>query len=196
MTEASEQPGRIQFELPAWLAKLARQPEPLADVNARMALVLEAARRNIRERSGGPFAAGVFERDSGRLVSLGVNLVTTQGLSMLHAEMVALSLAQRRLDSFDLAAPGLPPLQLVSSTEPCAMCAGAIPWSGVRGLVCGATGADAEAIGFDEGEKPENWVSAMQARGIEVTTGVLRMEAQAILRTYSETQGQIYNPRH
>ena len=40
-----------------------------------MAAVIDFSRRNFREGTGGPFAAGVFERDSGRLVVIGVNRV-------------------------------------------------------------------------------------------------------------------------
>jgi tRNA(Arg) A34 adenosine deaminase TadA len=65
----------------------------ITDINDRMAFVVEASRRNVQNKTGGPFAAAVFEKESARLISLGVNLVTTQHLSMLHAEMVAISLA-------------------------------------------------------------------------------------------------------
>ena len=41
--------------------------------------------------------------------------------------------------------------EMVASTQPCAMCLGATPWSGIRRLVCGARDEDAEEIGFDEG---------------------------------------------
>ena len=58
--------------------------------------------------------------------------------------------------------------ELVSSCEPCAMCLGATLWSGVRRLVTGATKADAEAIGYDEGPVfPESYAH-LERRGIEV----------------------------
>jgi tRNA(Arg) A34 adenosine deaminase TadA len=49
---------------------------------------------------------------------------------------------------------------MVVSTEPCALCLGAIPWSGIRRLVCGARDEDARSIGFDEGEKVPYWIGA------------------------------------
>jgi len=73
------------------------------------------------------------------------------------------------------------------------MCLGAIPWSGVRRVVCGATGEDACAIGFDEGAKPADWVGELRKRGITVVRGVLQTEAQAVLRQYIERGGVIYN---
>jgi tRNA(Arg) A34 adenosine deaminase TadA len=157
-----------------------------------MALAIDLAAENARRGSGGPFGAAVFERRSGRLVAAGVNRVVAAGLSCAHAEMIAISLAQRVRGTYDLAAPGRPPLELVSSSEPCAMCFGAIPWSGVTRLVCGARASDAEAIGFDEGPKPRAWVRALEARGIAVVRDVRRKEAVAVLRAYGEASGEIY----
>jgi tRNA(Arg) A34 adenosine deaminase TadA len=74
------------------------------------------------------------------------------------------------------------------------MCLGAIPWSGLRGLVCGARVADAEAIGFDEGSRPRGWVSALERRGLRVVRDVRRAEARAVLREYAEAGGALYGP--
>lgn len=161
----------------------------------RMALVIDAARRNIREGAGGPFAAAIFERKSGFLVALGVNLVVPAGLSMLHAEMLAFALAQQRLGSYDLGQSGLPAHELVTSSEPCAMCFGATFWSGVRHLCIGARNEDALAVGFDEGPKPSDWVHELDLRGISVERDLLRNEAVAVLREYHSRGGDIYNGR-
>jgi len=158
-----------------------------------MALAIDLARRNSADGKAGPFGAAVFEAETGRLVSMGVNLVEPAQCSILHAEIVALILAQRRMGTFDLGAPGLPAMELVSSAEPCAMCLGAIPWSGARRLVCGARDEDARAIGFDEGHKPPDWVAGLESRGIVVVRDVLRKEAAAVLRRYKEIGGVIYN---
>jgi len=137
----------------------------------------------------------VFEGATGRLVSAGVNLVETANCSIAHAEIVAISLAQRAVGHYDLGCEGMPRCELVTSTEPCAMCLGAIPWSGVRRVVCGARGEDACAIGFDEGAKPADWVGELRRREIEVVRGVLREEAKAVLQQYAGTGGTIYNAR-
>jgi tRNA(Arg) A34 adenosine deaminase TadA len=75
------------------------------------------------------------------------------------------------------------------------MCLGAIPWSGVRHVVTGAHDADAREIGFDEGPKVSNWMSALEERGIAVTTGVQRQSARDVLQAYRKAGGEIYNPR-
>jgi hypothetical protein len=61
-------------------------------------------------------------------------------------------------------------------------------------VVCGARGDDACAIGFDEGAKPADWISALRNRGIDVVRDVLRDEAQAVLQQYRDDGGLIYNP--
>jgi len=159
-----------------------------------MQFVIRAARRNVEE-GGGPFAAGIFEQETGKLVSLGVNLVESRNCSILHAEMVAIMLAQQRLGTYDLGGSDLPVHELVSSAEPCAMCFGAIPWSGVRSLVTGASGEDVRSIGFDEGAKPENWIEELESRDIRVRTGVEREQAKKVLRLYQQSGGRIYNSK-
>jgi tRNA(Arg) A34 adenosine deaminase TadA len=124
-----------------------------------------------------------------------VNLVLTLNLSVFHAEILALTLAQRQLGTYDLGAAGLPGHELVASTEPCAMCLGAIVWSGIRGLVSGAAGADARSIGFDEGPKPHDWRAALGQRGIAVEPEIRRDAAAEVLAEYARLGGRIYNSR-
>ena len=61
-------------------------------------------------------------------------------------------------------------------------------------IVCGACGADAAAIGFDEGAKPADWVGALHKRGVDVIRNVLRPEARDVLQEYARAGGLIYNP--
>ena len=164
-------------------------------VEDRMRFVVELSRLNVRKGTGGPFGAAVFERETGRLLAPGVNLVVGSGCSVFHAEMVAIMVAQRVVGTFDLGGKDLPPYELVASTEPCAMCLGATPWSGVRHLVCGARDEDARAVGFDEGAKMAEWAGSLEDRGISVERSVLREEAVAVLREYAERGGEIYNSR-
>ena len=75
------------------------------------------------------------------------------------------------------------------------MCFGSIPWSGVRRVVTAARDEDARSIGFDEGPKLSQWQQALEARGIEVKTDVLRDAAADVLKLYASGQGIIYNSR-
>lgn len=186
----------VELRLPGWIEEFVPDPDQTYPTpEDRMRLAVELSRENVRRGTGGPFGAAIFERDTGRLVAPGVNLVVTEGCSVFHAEMVAIMVAQQKMGSFDLGAEGLSVHELVASTEPCAMCLGATPWSGVLGLLCGARDGDAGAIGFDEGPKPPRWMDRLEERGITVTRDVLRKEAVAVLRQYAVTGGEIYNSR-
>ena len=187
---------QVEFSLPGWLEEFLAEPETVyADVEERMRLVIELSRLNVDHETGGPFGAGIFDLSTNRLVAPGVNLVTTSNLSTTHAEMVAIMVAQRVVGHFDLGGSGRPPYELVASTEPCAQCFGATPWSGVRRLVCGARDEDARAIGFDEGPKMPDWAEALEERGISVVKDACRDEAAAVLRHYVNSGGVIYNSR-
>ncbi|MGE5318937.1 MAG: nucleoside deaminase [Hyphomicrobiaceae bacterium] len=184
----------LRFELPEFLVRANMRELVLPQGEDRMRFVLGLARENIAA-GGGPFAAAVFEHDSGRLLAAGANRVIASGYSCAHAEMIALSLAQRRLKHYDLGAASFPHCELVSSAEPCIMCLGAVLWSGVRYLSCGARAEDVAALGFDEGPKPPDWIGALRRRGIEVSSDVLRDEACVILREYQAAGRPIYNAR-
>jgi tRNA(Arg) A34 adenosine deaminase TadA len=187
----------VTLRLPDWVEDLLPRSEDriFPTVEERMRFAIELSRSNIHKGSGGPFGAAIFERETGRLLAPGVNLVTSLECSVFHAEIVAIMVAQSVIGDFDLGGPGRPSFELVASTEPCAMCLGATPWSGVRHLVCGARDEDAERVGFDEGAKPSEWVPTLERRGITVQRDVLREEAASVLREYAESGGEIYNAR-
>lgn len=179
---------RYSAELPAWvLDELGAVDEPLTTDEDRMRLVHRLAARNFREGTGGPFAALVVETDTGKLVSAGVNVVLSSGLSSSHAEVVALSLAQTRLGRWDLGASGQPARELVVNWRPCAQCYGAVIWSGVTRLVIAGSGPELEELsGFDEGPARDDWSEQLEQRGISVRSDVLREEALAVFRSYGE----------
>jgi tRNA(Arg) A34 adenosine deaminase TadA len=183
----------MTIRFPGWVEPfLAGSPRTFPTPEERMGFVIQLSRLNIRHGSGGPFGAAVFDRD-GLLIAPGINLVASSNCSLLHAEMVALACAQQALGRFDIGDGGRVDCDLYASTEPCAMCFGAIPWSGVSGLACGARGGDARAIGFDEGPKLSDWVGALTRRGISVQRDLLRHEACAVLSEYAAKGGVIYN---
>lgn len=183
--------------LPSWATQeLQNLPEFLPSLNERMAQVLRFARLNVEHETGGPFAAGVFERDSGRPIVIGVNRVVPSNCSSAHAEIMAISLAQKTLGVYDLGGPGLPAHQLVVNWRPCAMCYGATIWSGVRSLVIAGAGPELEEItGFDEGPVHPEWRAELAKRGIELVEDVLREQALAGYRAFAAGRHLVYNPR-
>jgi tRNA(Arg) A34 adenosine deaminase TadA len=184
----------IIIRLPRWVRSFLEKSEKIfPDMEDRMRFTIELSRQNVEHESGGPFAAAVFD-NTGRLIAPGVNIVMTSNCSVFHAEITAIVLAQKILGRYDISDGGRVHYELYATTEPCAMCFGALPWSGIRQLVCGARDEDARAIGFDEGPKLKNWILALNERNIHVVRDVLREEAADVLRSYAKSGGLIYNP--
>jgi tRNA(Arg) A34 adenosine deaminase TadA len=184
-------------DLPAWAEAENRSlPDAIESLEDRMRTVIRFAERNFEEDTGGPFAAGIFEVRTGKVVVVGVNRVVPCGVSIAHAEVVTISLAQRKLGTFDLGGPGMPAYQLVVNGRPCAMCFGSIPWSGVRSVAIGASGDQIETLaGFDEGPIHPNWQRELAERGIEVVEDVLAEEACRVFRRFAASGQPIYNGR-
>ncbi len=193
----SRQDMSVTLTLPEWaIAELDQLPEFLPTVEERMAEVIRFSRLNLEENTGGPFAAGVFERESGRLIVIGVNRVVPSNCTSAHAEVMALSLAQKILGTWDLGGQGLPAHQLVVNWRPCAMCYGATIWSGIRSVVIAGSGPELEEItGFDEGPVHPHWRREWQRRGIELIEDVLREEAILVYRQFAASQQLVYNSR-
>ena len=59
----------ISLQLPAWVDRfVADSPRVFPEIDDRMRFVLELSRRNVRNKTGGPFGAAVFDSD-GRLIA-------------------------------------------------------------------------------------------------------------------------------
>lgn len=183
----------LVFRVPAWLTKWeVLLPEIVESDEAAMRVALDAAQMNVGQKTGGPFGAVVVDATDRKILSVGVNLVLFSCSSVLHAEMVALMRTQLRRRFHKVGGASNLPATLYTSAEPCAMCMGAIPWSGIDRVVCGASDEDVRKTGFDEGHKPSDWVTGYASRGIAVTTGVLRDEAVNVLEDYRRAGGVFY----
>lgn len=192
MTLAQE----FSASLPEWLlVELSALPSELPTREERMDLVNALADRNWREGNGGPFAAIVVDAETGALVSVGVNVVLSTGISAMHAEVMALGLAQRGVGRWDLGAAGAH-LELVVNWRPCVMCYGATMWSGIRSLVVAGEGPLLEELtGFDEGPVVADWAAQFERRGIAVSVGTRGAEAIEVFRAYGASESVVYNAR-
>lgn len=179
----------VTWKLPDWMFEELDLSSVRRTDAEKMELAIELARRNVLH-GGGPFGAVVFDADTGTPFSIGANMVVGQGCSLLHAEIVALAFADARLGTYTLRSGNY---ELVTSSEPCVQCLGALFWSGLRRLVCGARVADAEAAGFDEGPRGADWKEQLARRDITVTEGVLVESARAVLVEYKARGGVVYN---
>lgn len=95
------------------------------------------------KNGGGPFGAVIVK--DGKIISTGVNRVTTNNDPTAHAEVTAIRKASKKLGTYDLAG-----CQIYTSCEPCPMCLGAVYWAHLDKMYFGNTKTDAKNIGFDD----------------------------------------------
>ena len=185
----------LNLELPEWIDTfLAEYPVVISSMETQMRFVLDLTERNIREKTGGPFGAAVFEQESGKLVSVGVNVVVEQNCSAAHAEMMALMLAQKKIGHYDLGDARSVKHRLVTSGKMCAMCLGNVCWSGIKEVVSSAEPEDVERItGFDEGPTPPDYNDQLKLRGINLVPELLREQGKKVLQLYIDQNGKVYN---
>jgi tRNA(Arg) A34 adenosine deaminase TadA len=183
-------PLQLHLTMPVWVHDFEFAAIYPGD-EAKVALTIELARRNVEARSGGPFGAAVFNATD-RIVAIGVNRVLQQSCSVAHAETMACMLAQQRLQRSRLNEEG-GPITLATSAQPCCQCYGATFWAGIDRLLIGARSEDVMALTeFDEGPLPADWIGELAVRGIEVVRDIEREAAREVLRAYGEGGGARY----
>ncbi|NTW34205.1 MAG: nucleoside deaminase [Bacteroidetes bacterium] len=108
-----------------------------------MSEAIQLAVENVKSGNGGPFGAVIVK--DGKIISRGVNMVTSSNDPTAHAEVVAIRNACKSLSSFQLDG-----CQIYSSCEPCPMCLGAIYWARPAKLYFAGSKKDAADIDFDD----------------------------------------------
>ena len=169
----------IFIKLPKWVDRLALRGEVFSHDIQKIRLSIKLANENRKLGKGRPFGAAVFERESGRLISVGLNLVSVYNNPFLHAELVALLEAQQSLRGCTNPDEILKNCELAASSEPCAMCLGAAWYTGIRRVVFGSLAADAIKFGFGGGPAVDKSFNKM-----EIVPGVCADEALAVLEKF------------
>ncbi|MEX1333816.1 MAG: nucleoside deaminase [Candidatus Limnocylindrales bacterium] len=127
-----------------------------ADDLRLLRLAIDVAAR-ARARGNHPFGA-VLASAQGEVLLEGENTVATDEDVMGHAELNLVRQASRAFTRDELASTSL-----YSSTEPCAMCSGAIYWSGIGRVVYALPEA---RLGEFTGADPENPTMHLSARAV------------------------------
>lgn len=180
----------ITLTLPDWIDEEVGSRAYASD-EERVALAIRLSRRNVAERTGGPFGAVVFD-EAGHVVAAGVNRVMPEHCSVAHAEMMAFLAAQARTKRWRLNDDGRR-YTLATSAQPCCQCYGASFWAGIDELLIGARSSDVMALSeFDEGPLPADWIGELEKRGIAVRRDILRDEACDVFRFYAQMDGASY----
>lgn len=181
----------INLNLPDWMTDGASDKHRYADDADRVGLAIALAQSNVRQATGGPFGAVIFD-DEGWVVAAGVNRVLPERCSLAHAEIMAYMGAQKALARARLNEDGRS-YTLATSAQPCCQCYGATIWAGIDTLLIGARSEDVmELTAFDEGPLPADWVGELEKRGIAVRRDILRDEARQVLADYAATGGESY----
>ncbi len=108
-----------------------------------MKRALSIAQSNAVSSGGGPFGAVIVK--DGKIIAESSNSVTVDNDPTAHAEVNAIRLACKVLDTFDLSG-----CVIYSSCEPCPMCLSAIYWAHIDRLLFAADRVDAAKAGFDD----------------------------------------------
>ena len=130
--------------------------------------------RRALERGDGPYGAVLVR--GGRVVLARENTAHSRGDATRHAEMNLVVEAQ---ESFGPEA--LAECTLYASTEPCAMCAGAIFWAGIRRVVFACPSGRHEGIFGPALAVHGREVLATATPPVEVVGPLLEDEAAAVL---------------
>lgn len=183
----------FKISIPKWLENFYRinYLRRYETEEERMHLAIELSAKNIRYKTGGPFGAAIFDIKTHELISVGVNRVVPENISIAHAEIMAIAMAEKQTETYDLGS--VREVELVTSSQPCVQCYGALIWAGIHRIVIGAGSESVKRItGFDEGPLPENWKEELEVRGVQVITGILSEKAEEVLLHYAQS-GVIYN---
>ncbi|HET7292446.1 MAG TPA: nucleoside deaminase [Vicinamibacteria bacterium] len=139
-----------------------------------MRLALGEAYRGIHKGEGGPFGACVVKH--GRVVALAHNRVLKGRNPTLHAEVVAIGRASRRLGTHLLDG-----CEIYSTTEPCPMCFSAIHWARIEAVHFGTTVPDVKRLGFNELTISNATLKRLGRSALRLNPGLLRAECRRLL---------------
>ena len=142
-----------------------------------MAIQLSTA--NVLESLGGPFGAVVVKDN--RVIAKSANLVITTNDPTAHAEVAAIRLACKQLNTFDLSG-----CVIYTSCEPCPMCLSAIYWSRIGTIYYANTRTDAEQIGFSDKFIYDEIGTPMDQRQLPIKQ-MMRDEAQQAFRLWEQS---------
>ena len=139
-------------------------------------MAIEYAEYNITNGLGGPFGAVIVK--DGVLIAGSANKVIPENDPTAHAEMAAIRLACKKLNTYNLSG-----CEIYTSCEPCPMCLGAIYWARIDKIYYANTKVDAAEIGFDDYFIYEEMNCDMPNRKIPCEQ-LLRDEAQKAFKNW------------
>jgi len=145
-----------------------------------MRMAFKLAEQNVLNGLGGPFGAVVVK--DGKLIAKSANKVISSNDPTAHAEVAAIRLACKKLQTFDLNY-----CIIYTSCEPCPMCLGALYWANIKIIYYGNTKADAAAINFDDQFIYDELAKPMNKRKLPIKQ-LLRDEALQAFKLWDQSE--------
>ena len=150
-----------------------------------MQLGIDEAGKTMRKNIGGPFGAVVVK--NGEIISVSSNHVLAKNDPTAHAEIEAIRLAGRKLNTFDLSG-----CELYATGYPCPMCLSAIIWANIKKVyICGLP-EDAEKIGFRDDFIYRFIQDKMQDKNVLQIIETDRRLAQELYAEYKKLDKTVY----
>ena len=156
----------------------------MTDHDGFMRQAIALAENNVKANLGGPFGAVIVK--DGEVVAASANQVVPQNDPTAHAEVSAIRIACRKLNTFDLKG-----CVIYTSCEPCPMCLGAIYWAHIDHIYYANTKTDAAAIGFDDQFIYEELDRPMHLRKLPILQ-MLRDEALQAFKLWEINEGKTH----
>lgn len=150
--------------------------DPTDALHLRTAIALSA---QARDAGNMPYGALLVAAD-GRVLGVARNTQISERDYTGHAETNLMREASRRLDATTLAGS-----TVYASGEPCAMCAGAMYWGGIRCVVYALSIASMRELGGSDSDElllPCREVMARGMRPVDVTGPALQKDARRVFR--------------
>jgi tRNA(Arg) A34 adenosine deaminase TadA len=151
-----------------------------------MRRAIDEALENLPAMDGGPFGACLVRGDE--VLAVAHNTVLQDRDPTCHAEITAIRLAARKLQSYDLSG-----CEIYSTTEPCPMCFAAIHWARIGRLIYGTTIIEVARLGFNELTIGSRQMQALGRSPVAIYPGFLADECRQLLTEWARTPGrQVY----
>ncbi len=141
------------------------------------------SRSNLEDGSGGPFGAVIAKE--GKIIAGASNKVTSTNDPTAHAEINAIRLACKNLNTFSLEG-----CEIYTSCEPCPMCLSAVHWARIEKIYYANTREDAAEINFDD-DFIYNEVSKSVDDRVIPMIQIMRTEAKEVFKEWEKKEDKI-----
>ena len=144
-----------------------------------MKVALQLSEQNVLESLGGPFGAVVVK--DGKILAKSANMVTSTNDPTAHAEVSAIRMACKTMNTFDLSG-----CVIYTSCEPCPMCLSAVYWAKIDTIYYANTRQDAEDIGFNDKFIYDEIQKTLDKRQLPIKQ-MMRDEAQGAFKLWDKS---------